>query len=91
MKPLKIKKRKPRTATWRKVNKYLERCGCEGGYCGWFDGFDADGHPVTECSLPGKMTERCTGNIFDCIKERYRFLASLNETKRKRYIERYGF
>ena len=83
--------RKPRTATWRKVNKTLEWPGCGGGWCAWFDGFASDGRAVTECMLPGKMTERCTGNIFNCIKERYRFLASLSEKERKRCIERYGF
>lgn len=84
------RQRKPRTAINRKVNKWLKGTGY-GGYCDLFDGFGSDGKPICECFYPGEMRKRCTGNIFDCIKQRYKLLASVNEKERKRIINRHNF
>ena len=61
-------KNKQRTATDRKANKKLSRFGNK---CEWWD----DGYP--ECALP--WTHRCNGDIFQCKKLYYAYLASVNK------------
>ena len=81
---------KPRTATWHKINQILEWMGCRGGRCLYFDGFQSDGYPITECIMPGKIIQRCTGNYFDCIKEQHKFLAIFSEKAKKKFIEKWN-
>lgn len=66
----KSKKRKPRTATHRRVNKKLAQFG---KFCEWWDG----GYP--ECFLPwGHPNESgCHGNPFNCKKLYLKYLASV--------------
>lgn len=65
---LKKKVRKPRTATHRKVNQFLET----GSKCHLFDGFNKDGVPITECFYP--WWRECTGDPFQCKKQYYKHL-----------------
>ena len=65
---LKKKVRKPRTATHRKINQFLET----GSKCYLFDGFDKSGTPITECFYP--WWRECTGDPFQCKKQYYKHL-----------------
>lgn len=60
-----MKIRKPRTATYRKVNSLLEEFG---NICEWWDG----GYP--ECFFP--WSEKCEGNPFVCKKLYMHHIAS---------------
>jgi hypothetical protein len=75
------KERKERTATDRPLNKYLED---HGSHCWYFDGF-YNNHAVTECMAP--WSYMCKGNKMDCGKLKYKWLASLSDEKRNRWLE----
>ena len=74
MKPLKRKKRKPISEEERR-----RRREC------WFYDHDIK---LAECNMPDPVRDRCNGDRFDCVKEKYRFLASLSEKEREKWIER---
>ena len=75
------KERKERTAIDRPLNKYLEE---HGSHCWYFDGF-YNNHAVTECNAPWSFM--CKGNKMDCGKIKYKWLASLSDEKRNRWLE----
>ena len=77
MKPLKRKKRKPISEEERR-----RRREC------WF--YDHD-NKLAECNMPESLRDKCNGDRFDCIKAKFRFLASLSEKEREKCIERHKF
>ena len=67
--------RKPRTATERPWNKWLDR-NHGGRFCQCFDGITKEGRPITECNAP--WCHKCFGNVFQCAKLKYQHYASTN-------------
>ena len=69
------KQRKPRTATNRPLNKWLERNKYNTtAKCEYFDSINDNGHSVTECFYP--WSDKCKGNKFNCGKLKFQHLAS---------------
>ena len=84
------KERKERTAIDRPLNKYLKRYNySESSKCdyfdGWYEGNNGKQRPVTECMAPWSCL--CKGNKMDCGKIKYKWLASLSDEKRNRWLE----
>lgn len=78
------KERKERTATDRPLNKYIEKHkyndNWTGQHCDYFDDIG-----ITECMVPWSFM--CKGNKFDCGKLKYKWLASLSDEKRNKWLE----
>lgn len=73
------KNRKPRTATDRHWNKWLANHD-NSPRCPYFEGVTKTGRAVTECLCPWES--KCMGNVFECGKLRYQYLAgSINKEK----------
>lgn len=70
-----MKQRKPRT---KEQNQFYE-----GKHC-WYD----DGSKWKECNRP--WADKCDGNQHKCKHLKMKYLASLSEDKRKKYLEIYG-
>lgn len=71
------KDRKLRTATNRYWNKWLERRN-NSPLCPYFEGTTKRGRAVTECLCAWE--NKCRGNIFECGKIKYQYIAgSINK------------
>ena len=87
------KERKERTAIDRPLNKYIEKHKYTdkwtGQHCDYFDDLHTSEtgkiFAVTECNAPWSFM--CRGNKFDCGKIKYKWLSSLSDEKRNKWLE----
>ena len=61
----------------------------EGNKCWYFDGYDINNKPITECFKPWSYL--CDGNQHNCKHLKMKFLASLSEKKRQNYLNKYDY
>ena len=73
-----MKQRKSRT---KKQNPFFES-----NKCWYFDGIDQYGRVVSECMKP--WSYKCDGNQHKCTHLKMKYLASLSEEERKKWINK---